>query len=172
MHVMTLECWLVLAVIGGLLTMRAVLPMLAVRLQLGNLLAGDSTTLAPASSANKIALIIAPFTPSENLLISNLTLASSGGLAPIDGVAGSQPVGQNPATLAQQIQIAPPAGGYRWLSAGATYPVNVYGYALTNNAGSTLLGVYAFPTAITLTADGQVVEVDPVYLTFVSQPLS
>jgi hypothetical protein len=148
------------------------LPTQAVRLEIGTLLAADATTLAPAASANKIALITAPFVLNENTTLASLTLASTGGLAPIAGAVGAQPAGVNPTTLQQEILIAPPAGGYKWTTSGATYPTTIYGYALTNNAGTTLLALAQLPVPITVTADGQLVDIDPVYLTFVLQPVS
>jgi hypothetical protein len=149
------------------------LPMKAVRLQLGALLAADATTLAPASNANKIALIIAPFTASENLTAGALTLATDLGMAPIAGVVGSQEVGLDPATQEQVIVIKSPAGGYSWLTSGAwTGARTVYGYALLDNTLATLLAVQPLPTPITVSAPGYLIDVDPVELTFVLSPVS
>jgi hypothetical protein len=146
------------------------LPTLALRQEITTLLAADATTLAPAASANKIALILAPFTLNENTTLASLTLGSSGGLGPLAGATGTQPSGQNPTNLQQEILISPPAGGYKWTTSGATYPTTIYGYALTNNAGTVLLALAALPAPITLTADGQIIDIDPVYITFVLQP--
>lgn len=66
-----------------LLMTAQMLPMIAVRLQLGVLLAADPTTLAPAVDANKVALISAAFAATENLVVADLTLAAGHGLDPI-----------------------------------------------------------------------------------------
>lgn len=146
------------------------LPMIALRLQIGELLAADTTTLAPAT-ANKVAVIVAPFALSENLVAADLTLGTTGGLAPVAGVSGAQVVGLDPATLQQTILIKPPAGGYHWLTSGASYPVNVYGYALLDSTLADVLAVTALTVPVTLTADGQLLETDPLELSIVAQPM-
>lgn len=154
------------------LSTRFLLPMKAVRLALGSLLSADASTLAPATNANKIALIIAPFSPTEDLVIGDLTLATAGGLAAVAGATGAQTVGIDPVTLEQRIQIKPPAGGYKWISSGGgPYPIAVYGYALIDNAAATLLGVQTFNPPINVSDDGQLIEADPVNITFVAQPM-
>jgi hypothetical protein len=166
----------ILAAVSGLLLLflacRSMLPMLALRLRLGTLLAGDTTTLAPVA-ANKLALIMSPFTPDENLHIGSLTLGSGGGLDPIAGAAGPQDVGVDPVTFQQVIELVEPAGGFRWItSGGAGYPKSVYGFALIDSAAATLLGVQGLVTPIALTADGQFITAEPTNLTFVLRPIS
>lgn len=149
------------------------LPMIAVREQIGNLLAADATTLAPATNGNKIALITQVFTPSETLVASNLTLASGNGLDPIQGVTGAQSVGLDPVSQEQIILIKAPAGGYKWISSGTIgTPITLYGYALLDSTLATLLAVQAFPTPITITAAGYLVDVDPTEMTIVLSPIS
>lgn len=148
------------------------LPLEALRLQLGELLAADTTTLAPAS-ANKIALIAAPFSLTETTLLSSLTLATFTGATPLAGATGAQNVGLDPVTGAQVIQIKPPAGGYRWITGDlVNLPQTIYGYALLDNAGAVLLALAQLPTALTLQVAGQFIEIDPVNITFVPQPMS
>lgn len=150
------------------------LPMVAVRLQLGALLAADATTLAPASDANMIALIIAPFSLSENLVVGDLTLATANGLAPIAGATGAQEVALDPTTNQQLITLKPGASsGWRWVtSGGLSVPITVYGIALTDNAGTTLLGAGLLPAPVTVAADGYQIDVDPVQMTLVLNPIS
>jgi len=151
-----------------------VLPMVALRNKLATLLAADATTLAPASLANKVQLITAPFAASENLAIANLTLASGNGLGAISCATGTQNTGADPITSAQIITLIPASGStFRWLSSGTISPaITLYGIALTDNGSATLLGVQAFSTPIPITAAGQVVDVDPVTIKFVLQPMS
>lgn len=149
------------------------LPMLAVRLQLGNLLAADSTTLAPATSPNKIALVVAPFALSENLTASALTLGSTNGLTPIAGVAGAQTVGLDPTTQQQKILIKSPAGGYQWVTSGSfSGAITVYGFALLDTTLATLLAAALLPTPINVDAAGYLIDIDPVELTFTLAPIS
>lgn len=148
-------------------------PMKAVRLQLGELLAADATTLAPATDANKIALISADFTETESLVIGDLTLASFTGSTPKAGATGSQQAGIDPATGEQVVTILQPAGGYRFECTGApSVPETIYGYALTDNGGTTLLGVHKLDTPVQITNVGDFVDTGPVELRFVVSPMS
>jgi hypothetical protein len=147
--------------------------MIAVREQLGALLAADATTLAPGVNANKIALIGAPFTPRETLHATDLTLLSGNGLSPIQGVTGAQVVGLDPVTQQQVIVIKAPAGGYQWVtSGGLAVTKSIYGYALLDSTLATLLAVQALATPITVSADGYLIDFDPVEMTIVLAPIS
>lgn len=149
------------------------LPMIAVREELGTLLAADATTLAPAANANKLALIIAPFSPNENLTLAGLTLGAGHGLDPILGVVGAQVAALDPLTQEQVILIKAPAGGYKWVtSGGLAVAITIYGYALVDNAAAVLLAVQALPNPITVNADGYLIDVDPVEMRFVLAPIS
>jgi hypothetical protein len=149
------------------------LPMLAVRLQLGNLLAADTTTLAPAINANEVALIVAPFTPGENLTIGSLTLGSTNGLTPIACAIGPQEVAIDAVSGNQQITVVVGGGhGWRWVSSGTfTSPITVYGFALVTNLAVDLLAVEALATPIVINAAGYSIDLDPILLTFVVQPV-
>lgn len=149
------------------------LPMIAVRKQLGVLLAADSTTLAPAVSANEIALIAAPFTPSEDLVIASLTLATFTGSAPKVGVTGAQGVGNDPATQDQIVTNLAPAGGWRFVcTAAPTPPQQIYGYALTTTATGALLAVALLPIPVTITNVGDEIDLGAIQFTFVLTPIS
>lgn len=150
------------------------LPMSAVRLQLGNLLAADATTLAPATNANKIALVVAAFALSENLVAADLTLAAGNGLDPISGSTGSQEVALDPVTQEQLITLKPGAtSGFRWVSSGSfTSPITVYGFALLDSTLADLLAAELLPTPIAIVAAGYQIDIDPVTMTFNLQPIS
>lgn len=138
------------------------LPIKSIRLALGELLAADIPTLAPAT-ANKIALVIANFVPTETLVVGDLTLADFDGATPIAGATGAQQAGVDPATGEQLVTIKPPAGGYRWETTGVTnLPQTVYGYALLDNAGTGLLATALLPTPVTLDAVGQEINIGEV----------
>lgn len=149
------------------------LPMVAVRLQLGVLLAADDTTLAPAMDANKIALVTSAFALGETLVIGDLTFAAGNGLDPILGAAGAQEVAQDPVTGSQLITLkAATSAGFRWVtSGGLAVPITVYGYALIDNGATVLLGAELLVTPITVDADGLQIQVDPVTMTFVQNPV-
>lgn len=149
------------------------LPMKAVRLLLGSLLAADTSSLAPAISANKMMLFVNNIAITEDLAVGDLVPANFTGYAPILGSTGAQEVGLLPQTLAQAITLDTPVGGWRWVTADlVNLPQTIYGYALTNNAGSTLLAVGLLDTPIQLNSAGVIVDLGTVNLTFVAQPLS
>jgi len=145
------------------------LPMKAVRLQFGELIAADDTTLAPAVSANKIALIAADFALSEDLVVGDLTLATFTGSAAKAGATGAQLVGVDPATGQQVITIKAPAGGYVWeCTADPGSPETIFGLALVDNAGTTLLGVEKFTTPVVISAAGEQVSAGDVQMVVVN----
>lgn len=149
------------------------LPMKAVRQKLATLLAADASTLAPATDANKVALIVAPFSPSENLVIGDLTLASFAGGDPIAGTAGTQGTGNIPGTGQQRITMVEPAGGWHWkCTADPATPQTITGLALINNAGDTLLGVQAINPTVTISFSGDEYDAGSIDMTFVPQPIS
>lgn len=148
------------------------LPTKTVRLQLGELLAADATTLAPAMSANKIALVKSAFVPNENSVIGDFTLADFDGSSPIAGATGTQQVGNSPSTGDQIITIKEPAGGWRWESTGVTnLPQTIYGYVLTDNAGAVLLGMELLPEPLTIVEAGQEINLGAIKMTMVLQPI-
>jgi len=141
------------------------IPTLAVRESMSQLLAADTATLASVT-ANKVALVKEQFTPSESLALEDLSLADFDGSTPIDCGTGTQPEGLDPINTDSIISIKPPAGGFRFETSGITnLPQTIYGFCLHNNAGNTLLGAALLPGGpVTLTAVNQVLLLPP--LTF------
>ena len=149
------------------------LPVKAIRLTVGSLVAADATYLAPAADANKIALVKASFTPDENLVIGDVTLADFDGSTPLLVGVGAQNVGLNPATGDQRITLKDPAGGFRWVTTGLTnLPQTIYGAILMNNAGTTLLAMEVFDTPLVLQEVGQDVVRGSFGFDIVAAPLS
>jgi len=147
------------------------LPMRTIRLQLGELLAADATTLAPSSAANKVALVMNDFTPSENLNVSNLTLATFDGGNPISGITGTQPVGLDAQTGDQIITISPPAGGWRWeVTGSANLPQTIFGFALLDDTLSTLLASEKFIPPIGLSSVGQEISIGTITIRLNQNP--
>lgn len=131
----------------------------ALRIAMLDLLAADATTLAPAMDGNKVALVKAPFSPSENTVIGDLTLADFVGSTPLVCGTGTQPTGLDPFTNDNLCDIKSPAGGFRWETTDVTnLPQTIYGFALLSNDLSTLLACAVFTTPIVLTAVNQVVD--------------
>jgi len=134
-------------------------PTTAVQNAAATLLAANAATLAPATDANVIALVMAPFTPNPTLVAGDLTLADFTGSTPIEGVTGTQPSGLDPATGQMIIDISPPAGGYRWETTDAVnLPQTIYGFALLSNDLSTLLASALLPAPVLLTMANQEIK--------------
>lgn len=141
------------------------LPMIALRESLGTLLAADTAHLNQAANANVMALIMAPFTPGEDLVIGDLTLATFTGNTPIAQVLGAAQTGLDPATGAQIVTIPPPAGGWRWITGDlVNLPQSIYGYCLCTHALAALVGVTQFATPISLGAAGQEINLGDVQM--------
>jgi len=148
------------------------LPVKALRIALGELLAADPDTLG-AATANKIALVIAPFTPSENLTLLDLTLATFTGSTPKAGVADEQEAGIDPVTGEQKVTILAPLGGWRWECTGAPAEAEtVYGFALVDNAAAALLGTDTLVDPVEIASVGDFVDLGKVEVGFVLQPMS
>jgi hypothetical protein len=148
------------------------LPMRALRLKLGTLLAADVPTLAPVA-ANKIALLNAPVAITENLVLAGLSFATFTGSAPIAGAAGPQGVGNDPATGDQIITILTPVGGWRFVcTVTPIAPEVIYGFALTDNAGAVLLGAQLLTSPVSIAAIADEIDLGAVPITFVVSPMS
>ena len=148
------------------------LPMIDLRLALGELLAADTSTLAPAT-ANKVALISANFALSEELAVGDLTLATFTGSTPKAGASGAQQAGTDPLTGDQVVTNLTPAGGWRWeCTAAPASPETIYGYALLDTTLATLLGAALLDAPVTITSVGDFVDLGAITIRFVRQPMS
>lgn len=143
------------------------------RQSLAELLAAQASGLAPAADPNAISLIMADFTPTESLVLADLTLATFTGSTPIDGFVGAQEYWIDPATDEFMITLIEPANGWRWeVMDAVNLPQTIYGYALHNGAKTVLLGVHHFDTPITLTSALQAIDIGSAGIRFVLQPMS
>lgn len=148
------------------------LPMIDLRLALGELLAADVATLAPLA-ANKIALIVEAFSLTENLVFADLVLASFTGSAAKAGAAGAQQAGTDPLTGDQVITILAPAGGWRWeCTVAPVTPQQVVGYCLLDNAGAVLLAAAILDNPLSVAQVGDFVDLGSVPIRFVRTPMS
>lgn len=135
----------------------------SLRAQMAFLLAADTTTLAQAADNNMIALIMAPFTPSETLTFASLTLATFDGSTPILVGLGTQPSAYDPLTDDVVISLKPPVGGFRFETTGTTHlPQTIFGFALLNEALDALLAAELLPVPITLTGINQGIDLNDV----------
>lgn len=149
------------------------LPMKAIRLLIGETLA----TIAPldqASALNRVALVSAPFTPDEDLVYADLTLANFDGSTAKTVALGAMQVGMDPVTGEQRITVPDIVGGWRWETTGITnLPQTIYGFALYDSTGpGPLLGVEVLPQPITLQEAGQEIIIGKVAISINQNPFN
>lgn len=128
--------------------------------RLNVLLAGDTTTLAPAAGGVKVHLAQNAFAPSLSLALGSLTEATFTGYAALLAPTGAQQSFSDPSTGNLVVQLIEPLGGWHWATTAATsLPQTIYGFYVTDNGTATLYGSALFTTPITLTATGQGVDI-------------
>lgn len=125
-------------------------------------LSTDAAFLAEVALVEVI-LLKAPFVPLPSTLIADLTLADFDGYAAIPVSSATAQVFTDPNTGEQIIQLVEPAGGWHWETTGNTnLPQTIYGFGVTNDAGTDLWGSDLLPAPIILTAAAQGVDIDQV----------
>lgn len=95
-------------------------------------------------------------------VVGDLTEADYGGYAAKAATAAAA-VFTDPLTGNLIIRIPDPAGGWAFASTGtppANVPQTIYGAYVTDAAGAILLGAVKFADPITITAAGQIIDVD------------
>lgn len=148
------------------------LPAKAIRLSIGDLIAADTTLLAPAT-ANKIALVTQPVTQDEDLTMAALTLATFTGSTPKAGASGTQGSGINPATGQQRITILTPVGGWRWVcTADPVTPETIYAIVLTDTTLADFLGIEVLAEPVEISEAGQEFDAGAVEMDIVLEPIS
>lgn len=129
--------------------------------------AADAATLAPAMDANLIHLAAAPFTPSLDLGLGDLTEATFVGSAAKAVGLGAQLVGIDTADGELTLTFIEPVGGWRWeCTSTPGAPETIYGVYLTNDDDSTLYAAALLPTPVTITSIGDFVSVGELTLKF------
>jgi hypothetical protein len=136
--------------------------------RLGALLAGDTTTIAPAAGGVKVHLAQNAFTPSLSLALASLTEATFTGYAALLGAVGGQQNFADPTTGNGIVQIVEPLGGWHWATTGTTsLPQTIYGYYMTDNGVANLYAAALFSSPITLTASGQGIDIAQIRLAII-----
>lgn len=167
-----LELGLLVMIIAIVMT-AGLLPMRALRMALGDLLAADAATLAPAADVNKVILFVNEVNPNEDLVAGDLTEASFAGYAAKLGTVGTQQAGTNPVTGEQTVTILAPAGGWRYEASDAVDPPQVvHGFALVDNAKAVLLGIQMLPAPVTIRSASDYIDLGSIEIDFVTQPMS
>lgn len=129
------------------------------------LLATDDTMLADPLDAPLVTLIAAPFTPSSDTDLGDLTPATFNGSTPKSATAGDQQAFYDPVLGVDVVQLLEPAGGWTWECAVApASQETIYGYAVTNQAGTTTYGSDVFDTPVAIIDAGDAVSIPAVRL--------
>lgn len=141
-------------------------PTTATYLRMINAMAEDTGWLAD-SEEMKVHLVIDSFSPALDLTLDNLTLATFTGSAALLAGPDEQQVLYDPLTGKWVIQILEPAGGWTWIATAVTDPVQtVYGYALTDNAGTVLIGTGLLQTPVPIANIGDSVSIPQIRFSF------
>lgn len=112
------------------------------------------------ASAPYIALVMAAFTPSPSLVLTDLTLADFTGSTPKAAGAAAPAFYTDPTTGDFIALLAEPAGGWKWSpSDGTNLPQTIFGYACLNNAQDELMATELIDPPITLSAPDQVITI-------------
>ena len=149
------------------------LPMKAVRLQIGALLAADATTFAPPADANTVALVMEDFALTEDLVAADLELATFTGSTPLAQGLGTQLVGIDPLTGEQIVTLEAPAPGWRWectVAPGA--PQTIFGFGWFNVDQTVLLGAAKLDNPIQIAAVGDEINLGAIKVRLVLEPAS
>lgn len=149
------------------------LPMKAVRLLIGEAFAASATVWTVDADPLEVALIVSPFTPGENMVIGDVTLASFTGSTAKPCQAPPQQAGIDPATQEQVVTVIAPAGGWRWeCTATPGVPETIYGFCLISSDGLLLQAVQLLPSPVAITEAGDFIDLGAIEMRFVLQPVS
>lgn len=136
--------------------------MLAIIQAMVDLLAADTATLAVATFLD-VGLVENAFTPDPDLVSTDLTIVTAGGLVVKTTTSATIPVVVDPVAGDQIVVIPAPAGGWLYVATGAGLPITLYGFAMYDHADATkLYGAQLFDTPIVITAAGQFVDLGEV----------
>jgi len=148
------------------------LPTRFLRLQLGELLAADTDTWVNITGQPTVALVAETFTPSEDLVTADLTLATFTGSTPLAGDT-TQEAGVDPATGEQVITVIAPAGGWRFeCTVAPGSPETIFGFALRQSSTAALLGTALLATPVTITNVGDFIDLGAIEFRLVLQPMA
>jgi len=147
-------------------------PEKSVRLAIGEAFAASTDVWTVAADPLEVALVAAPFTPSELMVLSDFTLATFTGSTPKLCQAPPQQAGIDPATQEQVVTALAPAGGWRWeCTAAPATPETIYGFVFTNSApGWSFCAL--LPTPVTIANVGDFIDLGALEMRFVLQPIS
>jgi len=146
---------------------------LALADRLGVLLGADTVSLAEPTTFVKVHLAMEPFTPSLGLSVGDLVEATFTGYAEKSASDAATQVFKDPNSGEQVMQVKEPAGGWHWQTGGGFVgPQTIYGYYLTDMAGTILWASELLPEPVVLITAGQGVDVDQVRVKLPLVPLT
>lgn len=125
-------------------------------------LIASSEPISQPTDELKIVLLISNFTPPITDPTSP-TPATFTGSTPKEAGLNDADVYVDPVTGIDYIQLKEPVGGWNWIcTADPASPETVYGWMITNAAGSETYGSAKFATPIVINAAGQGIQIGQV----------
>lgn len=139
------------------------------------LIGADTGGLAEATPFVAVRLAKTAFTEDVALVIGDMDEADFDGYAELHAASAATQVFLDPVTGLWTLQVREPAGGWHWVTSGVTnLPQTIYGFYLTDAAGTLLLGVHRFASEdeVLLQIVGQGVDVPNARFALNAQPLT
>jgi len=123
--------------------------------------------MASPASPWKVGLFTNNIQPNADTVLADLTEASFTGYAKVTTTTGDSETQNDPLSGERVVYFPPPAGGFHFeATATPGAPVNVYGFFLCDNAGTTLLGAQHFGSPIVISGVGQAINIAEVGIRF------
>lgn len=142
-------------------------------LKMANALGADTTSLAAPTTFVALHLAQEPFVPSPQLVVGDLTEATFTGSGALHAASAATQVFTDPTAGNVILQINEPAGGWHWVTGDAVaLPQTIYGFYLTNAAGSTLWASELLDEPVELSGAGQAIDIPQARLNLATQPLT
>jgi hypothetical protein len=134
--------------------------------EIGIVMAADTALLANPVAMH-VHLAGAPFVPSLDLDVATLTEASFPGYGVVNAGSGTQLLYYDAASGLYTIQIREPALGWHWQTSGVpTPPQIIYGWYVTDHTDLVLIGAGLLTPPVSLTANGQGLDLPPLVFRF------
>jgi len=132
--------------------------------QIQTAMLSNAAIFGTAANVSRIMLVKNTFVPNVNLTAADLTPADFVGSTPIEVPFGAQVSVIDNNSGRKGILMKEPVGGYNFVCTTAPTPAQtIYGWALTNIAGTVLYAADLLPVPVPIEAVGNFVSLSPMF---------